>query len=332
MKRALPLIPADRVIAPAPPPPLEGVVSWNMNTTCNYRCSYCTQRFLDDRRRWARDVPAFLDAFGALPQLSGVPWEIKLSGGEPFLHPGFVDVVAGLRARGLFISVVTNFSRIDRSGRDSARRPEDAAWGPEAGAPIDNDDDVDAFLDAAGEQLRVLSCSLHLEFADVKRFRARAVRAQRRLPTGASLVVTCVATRENLPRLRALASTFADDGLRFKVQPEKQEREIVAYDDDGVALLRLLGGHNGTGHIAHDYGGQPCWAGARYFIVDDVGAAFRCYPARRYRVEALGNIVDGTFRLGDAASPCRYRSCNCTVPIARGMMPTHAVVDRFSDL
>ena len=310
MKRALPLIPADRVIAAVPPPPDEGVVSWNMNTTCNYRCSYCTQRFLDDRHRWARDVPAFLAAFGALPEISGVPWEVKLSGGEPFLHPGFVDVVKGLAARGLTISVVTNFSRIDRSGGD-------------------DNDDVDVFLDAAGDRLRVLSCSLHLEFADVQRFRARCVRAQRRLPPGASLVVTCVATKQNLPQLQELARSFADDGVRFKVQPEKQDREIIAYDDDGLALLRLLGGHNGTGHIAHDYGGQPCWAGARYFIVDDVGEAFRCYPARRYRVERLGNLLDGSFRLGEAASPCRYRSCNCTVPIARGMMPTDAVVDRF---
>ena len=311
MKRGLPVIPADRVIAAVPPAPDEGVVSWNMNTTCNYRCSYCTQRFLDDRGRWARDVPAFLAAFGALPQHSGVPWEVKLSGGEPFLHPGFVDVVSGLRERGLFVSVVTNLSRIDKEGND--------------------DDDVDAFLDAAGAQLRVLSCSLHLEFADVERFQRRAVRAQQRLPVGASLVVTCVATRANLPRLQELAAAFADVGVRFKVQPEKQDREIVAYDDDGVALLRALGGHNGTGAIAHDYGGQPCWAGARYFVVDDVGEAFRCYPARRYRVERLGNLVDGTFRLAEAVSPCRYRSCNCTVPIARGMMPTSSVIDRFSD-
>lgn len=304
MKRALPTIPADRVVAATPPAPDEGVVSWNMNTTCNHRCSYCTQRFLDDRHRWARDVPAFLDAFGALSPASGVPWEVKLSGGEPLLHPGFVDVVAGLAARGLFVSVVTNFSLGHL---------------------------VDPFLDAAGDRLRVLSCSLHLEFADVDDFRARAAAVVKRLRAPSSLVVTCVATQANLPQLEALASSFHDVGVRFKVQPEKQDREIVSYDDDGKALLYRLGGHNGTGHIAHDYGGQPCWAGARYFIVDDAGAAYRCYPARRYRVEDLGNVVDGTFRLRDAAAPCRYRSCNCTVPIARGMMPTAAVVDRFED-
>jgi MoaA/NifB/PqqE/SkfB family radical SAM enzyme len=304
MQRPLPVIPPDRVIHETPPRPDEGAVSWNMNTTCNYRCSYCTQRFLDDRRRWAADTPAFLAAFGALPQVSGVPWEVKLSGGEPFVHPGFVDVVRGLAERELFVSVVTNFSRHDL---------------------------IDPFIDAAGDHLRVLSLSLHLEFADLGSFIARAAAAQRRLPATASLVVTCVATAQNMPVLDGLMSRFVDVGVRFKVQPEKQDRDIVAYDDAGRALLYRLGGHNGTGHIAHDFGGQPCWSGSRYFIVDDAGEAFRCYPARRYRVERLGNLVQGTVQLHEAARPCLYRSCHCTVPIARGMMPTDAAVDRFED-
>lgn len=319
MKRALPPLPADRLVHPAPPPPDEGVVSWNMNTTCNYRCSYCTQRFLDDRGRWARDVPAFLDAFGRLPADSGVPWEVKLSGGEPFLHPGFLDVVAGLRARGLFISVVTNFSR-------------DALVLP--------------FLEAAGDKLRVLSCSLHLEYVAVDdalaagpsgsagkpdtlaAFLGRAQAAERALPAGASLVVTCVATRANLPLLAGLRRRFDEAGVRLKVQPEKQGREVIAYEAHERAELVKLGGHNDTGKIAPDFGAQPCWAGARYFVVDDRGEAWRCYPARRYRSEHLGNIVDGSFRLSEAARPCLYRYCNCTVPIARGMMPVDAGVDR----
>lgn len=280
-----------------------------MNTTCNYRCSYCTQRFLDDRHRWAKDTPRFLETFATLPTQTGVPWEVKLSGGEPFLHPGFVDIVRSLTEAGLFVGVVTNFSR---------------------------DDLIEPFLDAAGDRLRVLSCSLHLEFVERKDdgladFIARAARVQQRLSTTGhgSIVVTCVATQANLPRLTALLTRFADAGVRLKVQPEKQDRDVVAYDDEAKALLYRLGGHNGTGAIAHDYGGQPCWAGARSFIVDDRGEAYRCYPARRYRVERLGNVVEGTFRVREAVAPCLYRACNCTVPIARGMMPRAAVVDRF---
>ena len=303
MKRDLPEIPADRPIWPAPPPPAEGVASWNMNTSCNYRCSYCTQRFLDDRGRWARDVPAFIAGFAALPRLTGVPWEVKLSGGEPLVHPRVVEVTAGLADAGLAVSLVTNFSR-----------------------PAVLDDVVDAI----GPRLRVVSLSLHLEFADVPQFLAAAAALQARLPVGASLVCTVVAQRPRLAELPALVQRFAASGLRLKVQPEKQDREIIDYDAVERAALLALGGHNGLGQIAHDFGGQPCWSGARSLIVDDRGEVFRCYPARRYRVERMGNLLDGTLQLASEPTTCRYRSCNCTVPIARGMMPIAAVVDRLA--
>lgn len=307
MKREpLPTIPAERRIFSAPPMPERGAISWNMNTSCNYRCSYCTQRFLDDRGRWARDLPRFLDAFARLPGA----WEIKLSGGEPFVHPGFLDAVAGLAELGFVVSVVTNFSA------SPAR--------------------LEAFLDAVGPRLGVLSASLHLEYVDLhdrpgkpdtlSAFLARCLRVRERIAhlPGASLCVTCVATRAQLPALPHLRERFAAAGVTFKVQPEKQDREVIAYTEHERAQLVALGGHNLTGAIAPDFGGQPCWAGARYFILDDRGEAYRCYPARRYRVERLGNLLDGSFALAELPAPCRYRYCNCTVPIERGMMPRAA--------
>ena len=134
-----------------------------VNTTCNYRCSYCTQRFLDDRKRWLRDGPAFLAAFG---RLSGA-WEVKISGGEPFLHPNLCEIVEGLRGAGHRVSVVTNFS---------AQRAK-----------------LEQFLAAAGDALRVFSASLHLEYAgrteaELDEFIAKAgwLAAPRALPSGAA--------------------------------------------------------------------------------------------------------------------------------------------------
>jgi MoaA/NifB/PqqE/SkfB family radical SAM enzyme len=296
--------------------PTEGVVSWNMNTTCNYRCSYCTQRFLDDRTRWASDVPRFVDAFASLPEHTGVPWEIKLSGGEPFAHPRFLDVVSGLTARGLRVSVVTNFSFAARIGD---------------------------FVSAAGEQLRVLSASLHLEYVDARAldarfpapvhdtktellsaFVARCKDAQRQLwaSASASFVVTIVATHALLPLLGILKQTFDAAGVSLSVQPEKQNRDVVHYDEQQREQLLTLGGHNKTGAVEHNFFGRACFAGARYLIVDDRGEAYRCYPARRYKSERLGNVLDEGFArsLSTAPRPCLYRYCNCTVPIARGMM------------
>lgn len=279
----------------ATPRPTEGVVTWNINTTCNYRCSYCTQRFLDDRKRWLRDGPAFLRGFGALDGR----WEVKISGGEPFLHPNLFEIVKGLRALGHAISVVTNFS----ASREKLR----------------------AFLEAAGTALRVFSASLHLEYVSTPEvmgaFLNKAVWLQEQLPAGASLNVTCVATRANLPRLEALVEVFSGRGLRFKVQPEKQDREVIRYTDEEKHLILHLGGHNGLGLVAPSFKGRPCWAGARSFTLDDKGNAWRCYPARRYRAQFLGNFLDGSFTLARGPSPCLYAYCNCTVPIERGMMP-----------
>ncbi|HUH04226.1 MAG TPA: radical SAM protein [Kofleriaceae bacterium] len=268
--------------------PLEGVVSWNMNTTCNYRCSYCTQRFVDDRAQWAHDLPRFIEAFTGLPG----DWEIKLSGGEPFRHPEFLETVEALAAGGLRVSVVTNLSA--------------------------SDDELARFAAATARRPGLLSASLHLEYAEPDDFVAKV---QRFAAVHAGRVcVTCVATRATLPSLPGLQARFAAAGVRFKVQPEKQDRDVIEYDEGEELLLVQLGGHNGTGQIAPSFAGRPCWAGARYFIVDHRGEAYRCYPARRYRKEALGNLLDGSFRLRRGPEPCRYTYCNCTVPQERGMV------------
>jgi len=272
----------------APLYPLEGVVSWNMNTTCNYRCSYCTQRFVDDRKQWADDLPGFVAAFGALPG----DWEIKLSGGEPFEHPRFLETVGELTEAGLRVSVVTNLSA----------KPADLA----------------AFAEATSARPGLVSASLHLEFTTAEELRDK-VRAFADVFAG-RVVVTCVAARALLGRLPALRVLFEEAGLPFRVQPEKQDRDVIAYTPAERLQLVALGGHNGTGAIDPDLSGRPCWAGARYFIVDHRGEAYRCYPARRYRRERLGNLLDGSFALHPSHRPCTYSYCNCTVPQQRGMV------------
>lgn len=286
-------------VAAATPRPAEGVISWNINTACNYRCSYCTQRFKEDRGRWSRDTPRFLDAFARLPGR----WEIKLSGGEPFVHPTLLEIVGGLAALGHRISIVTNFS----AGRDK----------------------LSAFVAAAAGRVGVFSASLHLEYVDdIDAFADKAVWLQGELAAAADaelprphLCATSVATRDALPRLPELAARFAARGVSFKVQPEKQDRDVIAYTPREQQSILSLGGHNLTGRIVHQFAGRPCWAGARYFILDDLGTAYRCYPARRYKVERMGSFLSPSFRLADEPAPCQYATCNCTVPIARKMMP-----------
>ena len=272
----------------APPYPLEGVVSWNMNTTCNYRCSYCTQRFVDDRSQWARDLPRFIEAFLGLPG----DWEVKLSGGEPFRHPGILELAAALTDGGVRVSVVTNLSA-------------------DTGV-------LEGFARATEARPGLLSASLHLEYVDAAEFLDK-VSWFSGLYAG-RVVVTTVATRAVWPRIPELVRLYGARGVVLRVQPEKQDREVIDYTPAETEQLLAWGGHNGTGHVAPNLAGRGCWAGARYLIVDHRGEAYRCYPARRYRREHLGNLLDGTLRLRMEPVPCAYSYCNCTVPQQRGMV------------
>ncbi len=282
----------------APKRPAEGVVSWNINTACNYRCSYCTQRFKDDRGRWSQDTPRFLAGFARLPGR----WEVKISGGEPFVHPTLDEITRGLAEVGHRISIVTNFSASEKK--------------------------LLAFVDAAKGRIGVFSCSLHLEYVtDVESFIDKAITIREALQSqrdpdlpAPSLNVTTVATRPTLPRLAALSSRFAERGVMFKVQPEKLDGGLAPYSETEQAQLVQLGGHNRTGQIAHRFTGQPCWSGNRYFILDDRGIAYRCYPARRHKMERLGDFLSDSFTLFDGPKPCPYPLCYCTVPIERGLM------------
>jgi hypothetical protein len=275
------------------------VISWNINTACNYRCSYCTQRFKEDRGRWSRDTPRFLEAFA---RLSG-PWEIKLSGGEPFVHPTLLEIAEGLASLKHRVGVVTNFSA--------------------------DESKLSRFIAACRGRVSMVSCSLHLEYVPkLEAFADKAAWLHRELTSAQEpslpapgVHVTCVATRAVLPRLPLIKQIFADRGVTFKVQPEKQDRDVIAYTTQERAQLLALGGHNLMGEIDPSFLGQPCWAGSRYFIMDDEGNTFRCYPARRRKLQSLGNFLTHEFRLFEDALPCQYSYCNCTVPIARRMMP-----------
>ncbi|HJN72394.1 MAG TPA: radical SAM protein [Myxococcota bacterium] len=259
-------------------------MSWNMNTTCDYRCSYCTQRFADDRKQWARDLPRFMKAFAALPG----DWEIKLSGGEPFRHPDFLGAVAALIDGGLRVSVVTNLSA--------------------------SDEVLAEYASIVNERPGVFSASLHLEHSSAEDFFSKLATFEARYAGGIS--ATIVATRSNME----LVDTLRERWPALKVQPEKQDRQVISYEPEERDRLQSWGGHNGTGWIDPDFSGRPCWAGARYFIVDHKGDAYRCYPARRLRAESMGNLLDGSFQIALGASVCAYDYCNCTVPQQRGMV------------
>ncbi|NND99881.1 MAG: radical SAM protein [Pirellulaceae bacterium] len=275
--------------------PVDGVVSWNMNDTCNYRCTYCTQRHMPDRTGSLREIETTLAAFSKLPG----HWEFKLSGGEPFRQPGLDEITSGLVAMGHSISIQTNFSADDERLR--------------------------SFLDASRGALHVFSASLHLEYATPQSFVDKYAVVQEYARYGVLFHVTSVGVPERLKQLRDhVAPYFCEHGITLKVQPEKVRGYLREYTDAEKKILMELGGHNLTGQIEHNFQGRLCHAGANYLVIKSTGEAYRCYPASRVggRYARIGSLAEG-FELQRGPKICPYTYCNCTVPIQRGMIEGH---------
>lgn len=280
---------------------ITGIISWNMNDLCNYRCSYCTQRNMADRRG-VLEGERFQRALRSFAALPGA-WEIKLSGGEPFRQPELTAIARELVSQGHCLSVQTNFS-----------------------APQDQ---IEAFLEATRGALNLFSASLHLEYDSAAGFWRKYQWIRPFEAEGVRFHVTSVATPSRLRQLRdEIAPFFREHGIVFKVQPEKTEGYVRSYTDEERAMLVELGGHNLTGEIENNFQGRLCRAGSHYLVVKSNGKAYRCYPASRLggKYASCGSIDEG-FRLLAGPALCPYTYCNCTVPIQRGMIEGHHVAD-----
>lgn len=272
--------------------PIDGVVSWNLHESCNYRCPYCTQRRSKLRDRLMPDPARRVRVFSGLRGR----WEFKLSGGEPFQQPQLPDIAAALVEMGHLVSVQTNLSA-----------------GPQM---------LEDFASATLGALHVFSASLHLDHTSLDAFLARCHAALALFDGEVRFNVTSVAVPRRLRQLHdEVAPRMAAEGIAFKVQPEKVSGRVRHYTAEERAMLLALGGHNLTGRIENDFQGRLCHAGARYLVVKADGRAWRCYPASRLggRYAALGTLGEGVALL-PGPRLCPYPSCHCTVPIRSGMI------------
>lgn len=266
-------------------------VEWQVAGACNYDCSYCIQSPTYRRGRPdAAQLERAITTFAALPGT----WEIKCSGGEAFAHPLFLDlVVPGLMARTPHrISILSNFS----ASREELAR----------------------FLSLVGDRLVVFSASLHLEFAAVDEFVAKARWFVDQTPT-TRFVVNQVVLPGRLDEAAACKEKVEAAGLRWFPQLYKVDGGVAAYPPE---IDRIIGDAPGPrdANVAPSYQGRRCWAGVDYFTVDKDGTAWSCRTAKRHKQGRLGNLFDGSLRRLVDARPCPYSICPCTVPANRGMI------------
>lgn len=269
---------------------LRPVINWNIVGGCNYRCSYCVQKHQagiggpNDEQ-----LDAALQCLALLPE----SFEVKISGGEPFMLKRLPDVAVRLAAAGHTVSLLTNLS-----------------------VPLDT---IRNFINSADTALRTFSCSLHLEQTSEADFLARALAVRDLLApfASATFVVNSVVRPGHIDTLGDTRRRFEASGIKFYPQLMREDGKPVRYGWlDRRRIARHFGDLTQPGEMNRGFSftGHLCHAGHRYFIITPKGNAYTCYPGKRYGDGYLGNLFDGSFTLRDGPAPCPYAVCPCTVP------------------
>lgn len=269
-------------------------VEWQVAGACNYDCSYCIQS-----RRYRRGRPERAQLERGLTFFEGLEgaWELKMSGGEAFAHPLFLEMLVPqlIERTSHHVSVLTNFS--------SSRR------------------ELMHFARLTRGRLRVFSASLHLEYVEAEELADKAAWFVGLVEPNVSFVVNQVVLPGREDEAARCKALFEARDIRWFPQLYKEKGRVVSYPEP-QRLLPLIGRAptSREANVAPSYKGRTCFAGVDYFVVDKNGGAWACRTAKRHDEGYLGNIFDGTALRLSQAAPCPYDVCPCTVPANRGMI------------
>jgi len=272
-------------------------VYWVISDNCNYRCSYC---FSQSKSSGGADPLLITDNFKA--KLRG-KWDFILSGGEPFAHDDFLEIVKKLTALKQLhrIFIYTNFSA--------------------------NPEKIVKFLEITKNKLSVLFASLHLDYVKPADFLKKIQLIEKSFPGFKnSLLVNLATAAEDLLALEKIKKSFFEERIQLLITPRLSPAlNFLKYSNKQKEFLRQLNKSynlprfNDLSVACGDYGldsqtlnfkGRQCFAGCRSFFVNPYGETYSCVVANRTKKKSLGNISKGSFKLKKTATGCSFRNCS----------------------
>ena len=265
---------------------------WNMTRKCNFRCSYCY--FPHDASPVTETLPVerILELLDANPPpevgqtLDGSPcakaWVVGLTGGEPLLYPGFIDICLAL-TRKHCIGLDSNLS-VSSKVREFAER-----------------------IDPA--RVAYIYASLHIEERErvkgVDAFIANVVLLQER---GFKVIVNSVLHPTLVDRFPADREYFARRGVEIIPRPFKGEYDGRRYPEAyGPEVRAIFAAHPQAGEkMVYNFKGVPCYGGMTFTRLEPDGTVLRCSGDKT----RMGNVLESV-RLNTEPLPCNVTRCPC---------------------
>lgn len=102
--------------------PIPYQVLWDLGRRCNYNCTYCWPAVHSNTEKF----PSKLAVINALDMIIdhwsyGEPIRWNFGGGEPTMHPDFIDILKHLKSRNQWVLVTTNGSRSTKFWREAVQ-------------------------------------------------------------------------------------------------------------------------------------------------------------------------------------------------------------------
>ena len=275
---------------------------WHLLNTCGYRCDYCffSAETLGEKLKAYARPPEWEKAF----ERAGLTWLLHLTGGEPTLYPGFVELCETLTANH-YISFNSNLNhdavlefaeRIDPSRvsfinaglhpHERLRRKGTGTFLKHAATLIERKFPIFISVVCTPEVLRDVGATIALTapigVLPVPKL-LRGLYRGKSYPEGYSAAE------------RAAFSDFAERARESDLRTFPNERPSVDifFDDSHVAGTPL-------------FVGRSCEAGRTFVRIEPDGKVYRCQPKQ---TNDLGNVLDGTFRPRARASACDSDYC-----------------------
>jgi organic radical activating enzyme len=259
-------------------------IDFSLTQSCNYSCTYCHASSETPKEKFS------LTHLLEMLDHSDKKWTVTLSGGEPTIHPDFINI-CGQLTKNHFIRVNTNWTRSDVAHK--------------------------FIRDIDPKNVLIMDISLHIEERLKKDGVSSLIEGVLKLnQAGFKTQVNYVLHPELLDRIDSDLAHFSSHGVKLipkrfkgihdgKTYPEAYEHSVRHYMEDYNKVSLNLTDYN--------FQGIPCKAGMDLFKIRSNGDVYRC-PGDQTAAGFLGNINLGTFKPLTSPLPCQVGKCPCWGP------------------
>lgn len=266
----------------------QGIISWGITSACNFSCEYCvsknkvsTRKILDVKKIPAVKKCWMLKTVKILKSLEN-EWTIIITGGEPFLYPGFTELCREV-TKDFKISVNTNLSI----------NCEIQKW-------VEH---------IAPDKVKQINASLHIEESEkhnaVEDFIQNTLLFKKK---GFHIFHNYVLVPSLIKRFKKDYEYFKSREIELWPIPFRgcyeDRRYPDAYSDEAKELIQRYNPY--PLWYPFNFKGIKCNAGKTFIRIEENGTVVRCCQDNK----VLGDIFNGII-LNKKAEPCRAYECPC---------------------